>query len=81
MNYNMKGNAEVVRGISTQLSIEELTQHRKAVAAYILALHQIIQNLPENDYEPTMLTAVKVIESLSQAADYYMVYTKAMQIK
>ena len=78
MNYNLKGNSEVVRGISEKLTIDELMHHRKAVAAYIHAVQQIISNLPENDYEPTMLVAVKLIESMSQAADHYMVYTTAM---
>ena len=78
MNYNLKGNSEVVRGISEKLTIDELMHHRKSVAAYIHAVQQIISNLPENDYEPTMLVAVKLIESMSQAADHYMVYTTAM---
>ena len=38
-------------------------------------------SLPDNDYQSTMLTTVKLIESLNAAADYYVVYTKAMQLK
>ena len=81
MTHDMKNNTEVVQGIGTQLDLEELGQHRKAIAAYIFAVLKIMTSLPDNDYQSTMLTTVKLIESLNAAADYYVVYTKAMQLK
>ena len=78
MSHDLKNDTEVVQGLSTQLNLEELGQHRKAIAGYIFAVHRVMTSLPDNDYQATMLTTVKLIESLNAAADFYLIYTKAM---
>ena len=81
IDHHFKDNQDLVLQVSENQTAEELSDNRKGIAIFITALMRTMNTLPEYENGNNMLTTIKLVSSLSDAADLYVMYTRAMQHK
>jgi hypothetical protein len=58
-----------------------LTENRRGVGIYITTLMRTVNSMSEGCEGNEMMIRIKIVTSLAEASDLYVMYTRAMQHK
>ena len=63
------------------MTMDELVRMRKGVAEFLFAIQRTISSFPDSEEEVFMNLYLRMVKTCNVAADYYVLYSKAIKIK
>ena len=80
-NKDMTNNPQLRDTLVYNMTLEELVRMRKGVAEFLFAIQRTISSFPDYEEEVFMDLYLSMVKTTKVAADYYIIYSKAIKIK
>ena len=80
-DHFFKDNQDIILQVSENQTAEQLAENRRGVGIYITALMRTVNSMSATCEGNEMMVTIKIITSLAEASDLYVMYTRALQHK